>query len=48
MKAYEDSLYEQWKDKPDGERYGRGFQSLYIELEAALRDLLAHEREPGV
>lgn len=41
--AGRDALYEQWRDKPDGERYGQGFQSLYIQLEAALRDLLQSE-----
>lgn len=31
-----ESLYKHWLEKPDGERFGRGFQALFIELEAEL------------
>ncbi|EED36076.1 glutathione-regulated potassium-efflux system protein KefC [Luminiphilus syltensis NOR5-1B] len=40
-----DILYEQWREKSEGERYGHGFRSLYIELEEALRELMQEEKE---
>lgn len=42
-----DALYEQWLKKDDGERFGRGFQSLYIELEEALHGLMLYDRDDG-
>ena len=38
-------LYEHWLTKDEGERYGRGFQSLYIELEEALHELMLKDRD---
>lgn len=38
-----DALYETWLAKPDGERYGGDFQTLYMELEEALQDLMHKE-----
>jgi Kef-type K+ transport system membrane component KefB/NAD(P)H-dependent FMN reductase len=40
-----DALYAQWLKKDDGERFGRGFRSLYIELEEALAGLMVHDRD---
>ena len=40
-----DVLYAEWQKKSEGERYGRGFRSLYIELEAALREQLQQDRD---
>ena len=40
-----EQLYETWLDKDDGERYSRNFQTLYMELEDALGDLMRHDRD---
>lgn len=40
-----DLLYEHWRQKNEGERYGRGFQSLYIELEETLHKLMQRDRD---
>jgi voltage-gated potassium channel Kch len=40
-----DALYAEWLKKDDGERFGRGFRSLYIELEEALAGLMVHDRD---
>ena len=40
-----DALYDQWLDKGDGERYGRAFQTLFIELEEALQGVMKHDRD---
>ncbi|MDP5054166.1 MAG: cation:proton antiporter, partial [Congregibacter sp.] len=42
-----DALYEQWLKKDEGERFGLGFQSLYIELEEALHGLMLYDRDDG-
>jgi CPA2 family monovalent cation:H+ antiporter-2 len=42
-----DALYEHWRGKDEGERYGRGFRSLYIELEEALHDLMQRDCDDG-
>lgn len=42
-----DALYEQWLKKDEGEDFGRGFQSLYIELEEALHGLMLYDRDDG-
>lgn len=42
-----EKLYEAWLQKGEGERYGRGFQSLYIELEEALAQLMDRDRDDG-
>lgn len=35
-----EALYEKWLQKSDGERFGRDFRSLFIELEEALHELM--------
>ncbi|EAQ96521.1 monovalent cation:proton antiporter-2 (CPA2) family protein [Congregibacter litoralis] len=42
-----DALYEQWLKKDEDENFGRGFQSLYIELEEALHGLMLYDRDDG-
>lgn len=42
-----DVLYEQWLKKSDGERFGRDFQSLYMELEKALGGRMKEDRDDG-
>jgi monovalent cation:proton antiporter-2 (CPA2) family protein len=42
-----DVLYQAWLGKDDGERFGRDFRSLYIELEEALQTLMRSDRDEG-
>jgi hypothetical protein len=42
-----DALYQAWLGKDDGERFGRDFRSLYIELEEALQTLMRSDRDAG-
>ncbi|MEO1082312.1 MAG: cation:proton antiporter [Pseudomonadota bacterium] len=41
------SLYEAWLNKDDGERFGRDFRTLYMELEAALGEKMLRDRADG-
>ena len=38
-------LYEKWRAKSDGERYGTGYQELYIQLEEALSGIMQSDRD---
>ena len=40
-----EALYEAWLAKSDGERFGRDFRTLYIELEEALAGLMTEARD---
>jgi monovalent cation:proton antiporter-2 (CPA2) family protein len=40
-----DALYEAWLRKDEGERYGRDFRTLYMDLEEALGGLLSRDRD---
>ncbi|MFK8042612.1 monovalent cation:proton antiporter-2 (CPA2) family protein [Congregibacter sp.] len=42
-----DALYEQWLRKDEDESFGRGFQSLFIELEEALHGMMLYDRDDG-
>ncbi|GAB5413777.1 MAG: monovalent cation:proton antiporter-2 (CPA2) family protein [Congregibacter sp.] len=42
-----DMLYHEWLKKSDGERFGRDFQTLYIELEKALGGRMREDRDDG-
>jgi voltage-gated potassium channel Kch len=40
-----ESLYEAWRAKSEGERYGTGYQELYIQLEEALSGIMQTDRD---
>ena len=42
-----DQLYEAWLQKDEGERFGRDFRALYLELEEALGGVLSKDRDDG-
>jgi CPA2 family monovalent cation:H+ antiporter-2/glutathione-regulated potassium-efflux system ancillary protein KefC len=47
-RAGRDALYEAWLEKDEGERYGRSFRRLFIELEESLRASMQESKEsPG-
>jgi CPA2 family monovalent cation:H+ antiporter-2/glutathione-regulated potassium-efflux system ancillary protein KefC len=41
-----DALYRAWLEKGEGERYGRGFTELFVELEESLREKLQAGLDP--
>jgi monovalent cation:proton antiporter-2 (CPA2) family protein len=43
--AGRESLYEAWRRKSEGERYGTGYQELYIQLEEALGEIMQADRD---
>ena len=42
---HREALYQTWVEKPDGERYGTSYQSLFIELEEALSTAMDDDRD---
>jgi monovalent cation:proton antiporter-2 (CPA2) family protein len=40
-----ESLYDEWQAKSEGERYGTGYQELYMQLEEALTDIMQSDRD---
>lgn len=42
-----DALYEAWLEKDEGERYGRSFRRLFIELEESLRVSMQESKDSG-